>query len=854
MKYKDNEKFSNELKIFLNFIENTLSKELPTPIISMEYFVLGFLEKKDTFAYKVLNNYLTTHAINTIHDTYFDMLNKKAITIVKPNREIKYDEKSVTLLEAAEKEAGEDKVTTIHLLLSFLNETLPNNSVKKVFNHAGVDYKCVLSKKDSFLTEMNSPTAGTTDGNTLSTRKVEVLGVGSLSDLLSIAGGEGMKTVKKGTLDNYCTDISQLVKERSVDDIIGRDDELAEMIKTLSRRKKNNVIIIGDSGVGKTSMVHGLAYLIEKHKVPTSLIGKRILQLNPTTLVAGTQWRGMLEERLNTIVNELKKNKNTILFIDDIAQVFAEKSSIEKDSGNVWNTILENGDIQVIATSDFKGIKSVFSSNPLFKRRFQKLMIDTPSIEDTVIILNSLKKTYEKYHGVQYSDEVIKVCVTLADKYLTEKKLPDSAIDVMDEIGAEMHVKHTTSKELEDLYAKKQTHEFNVTTNKMCDNFESAEKEEELLKQTIIEIDKIEKNLKSKLSKHPVEISVDDVLDMFSRSTHIPVTQLSSNDKSSLINLSNELKKDIIGQDEAIDKICNAIKRNRVGLSKTATYGNFLLIGESGVGKTFLAKKIAKQLFGDEKKMVRFDLSEYSDKTSSNKMIGSNPGYVGYEQGGLLTEEIKNMKHCVLLLDEIEKADNDIFNLFLQVFDEGFLTDNTGEKIDFKNVIILATSNIGTKTANAFGKGIGFNENTEKNRKNILNKELKKKFAPEFLNRFNDIIYFNKLTEDNLKTIIGNKIDEYRESVLEKYNINVVYYDCVIDYILNYISDEKEFGARPIARAIETEILDKISDAILNAEDNIKECIFTVDENDELQMRVSYSTDFISEKLYKEHE
>jgi ATP-dependent Clp protease ATP-binding subunit ClpC len=326
------------------------------------------------------------------------------------------------------------------------------------------------------------------------------------------------------------------------------------------------------------------------------------------------------------------------------------------------------------------------------------------------------------------------------------------------------------------------------------------------------------------------------VLEVFSRSVQIPLTQLNTNDKKSLSDLDKKLKECVIGQDEAIDKICNAIRRNRVGFTNSATYGSFFLIGRTGVGKTFIAKKLAQYLFGDENKIVRMDLSEYTDKTAVGKLIGSNPGYVGYEKGGLLTEAIKNKKHCVLLLDEIEKADTEIYNLFLQVLDEGFLTDNAGMKVDFKNVIILATSNIGAKTAATFGKGIGFNEDENKNQKNILTKELKKKFPPEFLNRFNDIIHFNSLSDDNLRKIINNRLEEIKTS-LWKRNLKFTYYDCVVDYLMKVIEPDKEYGARPIARAIETEILDRITQKILDIDEPISEFVFSIDENDEIMIR-----------------
>lgn len=855
MNYRDNEKFSNEFKEFIEFIENVLNRELPSPLTTIEYFVLGILDKKDSYANKLLSIHLTSLAMNTIRDTYFDILNKKALTAIKPNREVKFDATAGLLLNAAEQEmkkCKDEKITTIHLLLALLENYLPNNSIKKVFNKAGVDYNLIFSKKETINTnneEMQPPQQPNiltqlqnAFGNNMPQR-IEIVGVNNINDISQLINGQN-NNKKKGNsaIDNYCFDISQQVKEKKIDRIIGRSQELSEIVKVLCRRKKNNVIIVGDSGVGKSALAGGLAYLVEDNDIPSQLRNKRILQLNPTAMLGGTQWRGMFEERLNTLMSELKKQKNVILYIDDISQVFNEKSSMEKDGGNSWNNLLEDGDVQIIATSDFKGYRTVTNTIPSFTRRFQKLVLDEPTIEETISILHGLKSEYEKFHRVKYEDNAIKTCVELSHKYSTERRLPDSAIDVMDEIGAKTNIFQSNSDTLTSLYQRKKELITEIERLKSHDKFDDAHALEDELNNTIINISQEERHIEDKIKRQPSVITETDVLDMFSKATKIPVNNLNSNDKHVLKDIDKVIKEDVIGQDEAVDKICNAIKRNRIGLSKTATYGNFLLLGETGVGKTFLAKKLAKLLFGDENKMVRFDLSEYTDRTSINKLIGSNPGYIGYENGGLLTEAIKNKKHCVLLLDEIEKADKEIFNLFLQVFDEGFLTDNVGEKIDFKNVIILATSNAGTKIANAFGRGIGFTENTEKNKRNILIKEVKKKFPPEFINRFNDIIYFNKLSDDNLRTIIKNKLDEYKNDIFKKNNIIVTYYDCVIEYILKFIEKEKEFGARPIIRTIETELLDKLSDAILEAEEEIHECIFTVDENDDLQIRRVYKT------------
>jgi ATP-dependent Clp protease ATP-binding subunit ClpC len=846
MKYMENEKFSNELKKLLGFIENSLSRELPSPLISIEYFVLAFLQKKDCYAYNLLTNYLTSLAMNTIHDTYFELLNKKALSAVNPNRELKFDDKAQIIIDGAIKEAellGDEHVTSVHLLLALLNEYIPNSSVTKVFNRAGVNYKIVTSKLDILKANGNNPETETTTPSKPGFGKIEILGVGSVSDLSDILSSVGASssrvTTKKtsnSTIENYCTDITELARTNKLDNIIGREHDLDEMIKILCRRKKNNVIIVGGAGVGKTSLVHGLAHMINNYKVPAQLKNKRIMMLNPTTLVAGTQWRGMFEERLNTLMTELKKSKNTILFIDDISSVFNEKSTIEKDSGNAWGTLLENGDVQIIATTDFKGYHSTIDSNPTMSRRFQKVSIDPPTVDETINILKGLKPEYEKYHSVEYTDDAIVACCELSERYLTERNLPDSAIDVLDEVGAQFHIDFFRSDELDALYAERVKLDIKVELLKKQDKFDEADIEEKKSKELTVKILEIESEHKKALKKNPILINRNDVLEVFSRSVQIPLTQLNTNDKKSLSDLDKKLKECVIGQDEAIDKICNAIRRNRVGFTNSATYGSFFLIGRTGVGKTFIAKKLAQYLFGDENKIVRVDLSEYTDKTAVGKLIGSNPGYVGYEKGGLLTEAIKNKKHCVLLLDEIEKADTEIYNLFLQVLDEGFLTDNAGMKVDFKNVIILATSNIGAKTAATFGKGIGFNEDENKNQKNILTKELKKKFPPEFLNRFNDIIHFNSLSDDNLRKIINNRLEEIKTS-LWKRNLKFTYYDCVVDYLMKVIEPDKEYGARPIARAIETEILDRITQKILDIDEPISEFVFSIDENDEIMIR-----------------
>ena len=426
----------------------------------------------------------------------------------------------------------------------------------------------------------------------------------------------------------------------------------------------------------------------------------------------------------------------------------------------------------------------------------------------------SAKKYYEKYHNVIYTEEAIRDCVYLSEKYITERNLPDSAIDIIDESGSMVSTSVRSNPELVELRKKIEETKSQMEIEKNNENFKKFDELEVVLKNLDKEYMQKKNESDKNAAKNPSLITTDTILNVISLKTGIPISKLSADDKKKLAEINDRLKTEVIGQNEAIDTICKALKRGRVGLGTNKCMASFLCVGKTGVGKTLIAKKLAKEIFGDEKSLIRFDMSEFPDKTAVNKLIGSNPGYVGYEEGGILTEAVKNRKYCVLLLDEIEKADPEVYNIFLQVLDEGFLTDNSGMKVDFKNVIVLFTSNVGTKAANDFGKGIGFNEDTDENSKKILLKELKKRFPPEFLNRLNSVIYFNNLTDDNLKSIIGLEIEKTQDR-LNKLGFDLEVDDEVISKILDIVKDEKEFGARPIARAIQDEIEDKITDCLL---------------------------------------
>ena len=619
-------------------------------------------------------------------------------------------------------------------------------------------------------------------------------------------------------LDNFSRDLNKLAAEGKLDPVIGRDREILRIAQILSRRKKNNPIIIGEPGCGKTAIVDGLAMKIVSGDCPRNLVDKRIVNLDLTSVVAGTKYRGQFEERMKVIIEELHANPNIIVFIDEIhTLVGSGNSSGSMDGSNIFKPALSRGELQCIGATTLDEFRKNIEKDGALERRFQKVMVEPSSVVETIQILMNIREKYESFHKVVYSDEVIESCVKLADRYITDREFPDKAFDIMDEVGARMQTELKVPEAIEELKKKAaEIREQKVDVVKK-QNYEQAaqlrDKEKKLLDKLEIEKRKFE----DALQKDKQIISLEDVYDVVSNMTKIPVNKMSVDDAKALINLDKELIGKVIGQDAAVVKIAKAIKRNRLGIKDpNRPIGSFVFLGSTGVGKTHLAKQLAKEMFGSEDSLIRVDMSEYQEKHTVSKLVGAPPGYVGYEEGGQLTEKVKNKPYSVILFDEVEKAHKDVFTVLLQILDDGHVTDSLGRKINFKNTLIILTSNLGVKKLQDFGTGIGFSSSSygnEEAKKQVLMKEMKNFFSPEFLNRIDDTIVFNSLTPEDIKKITDIELKKLVVRLKDmKYGIS--YDETLVEYLAKVGFDEL-YGARPLKRAIQDKVEDLLSEEVL---------------------------------------
>jgi len=622
-------------------------------------------------------------------------------------------------------------------------------------------------------------------------------------------------------LDNFSRDLNKLAVEGKIDPVVGRDKEVQRIAQILSRKKKNNAVIVGDAGVGKTALVEKLALLIVAGDCPSSLMDKRLVSLDLTSLVAGTKYRGQFEERIKAILNELHDNRDIIIFIDELhMMVGAGNASGSMDAANIFKPALARGELQCIGSTTFDEYKKNIEKDAALTRRFQKVTLKEPTPKETVEILKNLKGSYETYHKVEYGEGVMETIVLLAGKFVTDRYFPDKAIDILDELGSEKKVTTKIPVSIEVL--KLEIEKVNQKKRDVVKNqkYESAarlrDEEKVLIKRLGYEKETWEKNKK----ENKIPITIEDVYNIVTDITGVPITKLDEKETSSLLTLEKQLGAKIIGQSEAISTISKAIRRNRVGIKgSNKPIGSFMFLGSTGVGKTYLAKTIAELLFGSKDNIIRIDMSEYMEKHNVSRLIGSPPGYVGYDEGGQLTEAVKNNPFSVILFDEIEKAHKDVYNMLLQILDEGHLTDSFGRKVNFTNCLIIMTSNIGAKKVVDFGRSMGFSMPDDGDKKEIEKKksiildELKKHFAPEFLNRLDGHIMFNPLKEESFKKIISLEMDDLVRRLAEK-QYEISFQPSVINRVLE-LNTEEDFGARPIKRIIENLCEDFLSDEIL---------------------------------------
>lgn len=812
-------KFSQRVKNVMTFSREEALR-LGNDYIGLEHFLLGILREGEGMAVQILLYFGTDlkEIRKIIEHSVINKNEKKEERKIENIPLIKQAERALKITYLEAKLFNSDLIGTEHLLLAILKDE--NNIVTKSLQKQGIDYngvkeelKAMISKNGYYTVDepKDELHEDTTDDDSENSPRDYGRTVKKVSDTKS----------KTPVLDNFGRDITKAAEENKLDPIVGRDKELERIAQILSRRKKNNPILIGEPGVGKSAIAEGLALRIVNRKVSRALFNKRLITLDLASLVAGTKYRGQFEERMKAVLNELEKNPDIILFIDEIHTIVgAGNASGSLDASNMFKPALARGEIQCIGATTLNEYRQYIEKDGALDRRFQRILVEPTSPEETVEILNNIKEKYEDHHLVKYSDDAINACVSLTNRYLSDRYLPDKAIDALDESGSRVHIKNIHVP-VEIINIENQIEETKQRKTKAINSqkFEEAAEYRDFERklQDRLEIEKRRWEEEAKI--HREDVTEDNVAEVVAMMTGVPVQRIAQNEGERLINMESELENTVIGQEEAIKKVVKAIRRNRAGLKDpNKPIGTFIFLGPTGVGKTYLAKVLAQYLFDSEDALVRIDMSEYMEKFAVSRLVGAPPGYVGYEEGGQLTEKIRRKPYSIVLLDEIEKAHPDVFHLMLQVLDDGVLTDSLGRKVDFKNTIIIMTSNIGSRQIKDFGQGIGFNTVAKRSAKagyaqGVIENALKKAFAPEFLNRIDDVVIFESLEREDIYKIIDIEL-KHLYAKIHELGYKIKFSNKAKDFIVEKGWDEK-FGARPLKRAIQKYLEDALAEEII---------------------------------------
>lgn len=832
----------------------TYSKEealrLGHDFIGTEHLMLGLLRDGDGKAIEILD----------ILDVDLDYLRRKVeiLSPAEPEQSLSNEKKNLHLTRQAERalkttflEAKlfhSSSINTAHLLLCILRNQ--NDPTAKLLHKLNVDYdgvkdefKAIITEEDDEIIDSSSsdlPFAeGDSSGDATRRNPFKTGGGGG-----GKSGNKSSKKSKTPVLDNFGRDLTAMAQEDKLDPVVGREKEIERVSQILSRRKKNNPLLLGEPGVGKSAIAEGLALRIVQHKVSRILYEKRVVTLDLASLVAGTKYRGQFEERMKAVMNELQKNEDIILFIDEIHTIVgAGGATGSLDASNMFKPALARGELQCVGATTMDEYRQHIEKDGALERRFQKVVIEPTSVDQTIVILENIKDKYEDHHNVIYTDAAIKACVNLTNRYMTDRYLPDKAIDALDEAGSRVHITNiNVPKRILDL--EKKLEKVRETKNSVVkkQKYEEAAKLRDDEKNIMNDLDEATKKWEEESKQNKETVGESNVEDVVSMMTGVPVNRIAKTEKSKLADLDKLIKKNVIGQDFAIQKVVKAIQRNRTGLKDpNKPIGSFIFLGQTGVGKTQLAKVLSLELFDNEDALIRVDMSEYMEKFSVSRLIGAPPGYVGYEEGGELTERVRKRPYSVVLLDEIEKAHSDVFNTLLQVMDDGYITDSLGRKIDFRNTIIIMTSNIGARKIQDFGLGVGFGTQARKEQadsdvRSILENSLKKTFAPEFLNRIDDVVTFNALEREHIDKIIDIELRKLYDRIEDMgYTIDMS------DKAKSFIADkgfDQQYGARPLKRAIQKYVEDELAEKIVNSKIEEGDTIYLDIKDDDKKLKV----------------